>query len=67
MPKYLFLPKLKGKGMAFLEWTSVGVSSKLKLSLTCGGNVNCHKNVHNPIPTLPVEIENALATFKTNQ
>ena len=50
---------------AFLEWTSIDLSSKL--SLTCGGKVNYYKSVHNPITTLPVQIGNTLAIFKTNQ
>ena len=48
-----------------LEWTRINVSSKL--SLTFGRNVNYYKNVHHPIPTLPVGIGNTLAIFKTNQ
>ena len=39
----------KGKSNAFLEWTSVDLSSEL--SPTCEGNVNYYKNVHHPIPT----------------
>ena len=50
---------------AFLEWTSIDLSSKL--SLTCGGKVNYYNSVHNPITTLPVQIGNTLAIFKTNQ
>ena len=55
----------EGRGKAFLEWTRIDSSSKL--SLTCRGKVNCYKSVRHPIPTLPVEIGNTLATFKTNQ
>ena len=55
----------KGKRKAFLEWTSIDLSSKL--SLTCGGNVNYYNSVHRPIPTLPVGIGNTQAIFKTNQ
>ena len=42
----------EGGREAFLEWTSIYLSSKL--SLTCGGNVNYYKSVHHSIPTLPV-------------
>ena len=55
----------EGRRKAFLEWTSIDLSSKL--SLTCGGNVNYYKNVHHPFPTLPVGKGNILAIFKTNQ
>ena len=48
---------------AFLDWTSIVLSSKL--SCTCGGNVNYYKRVHNPIPTLPVGIGKTFAIFKT--
>ena len=47
-----------------MEWTIIDLS--LKLPLTCRGNVNYYKSVHHPIPTLPVEIGNTLAIFKTN-
>ena len=57
--------KTEGRRKAFLEWTSIVLSSKL--SLTCGGNVNYYKSVHHPIPTLPVGIWNTVAIFKTNQ
>ena len=50
---------------AFLEWTSIDLSSKL--SLICWGSVNYCKSAHHPIPALPVEIGNTLANFKTNQ
>ena len=39
----------EGKRKAFLEWTSIDLSSKL--SLTYGDNVNYYKSVHYPIPT----------------
>ena len=54
-----------GRRKAFLEWTSMDLSSKL--SLTCGSNFNYYKSVHHPIPTLPVGIGNTPAIFKTNQ
>ena len=57
------LYSLPGQGeerrKAFLEWTSIDVSSKL--CLTCGGNVNYYRSVHHLVPTLPVAI------LKTNQ
>ena len=31
------------------------------------GNIKYYKNVHHPIPTLPVETENIHPIFKTNQ
>ena len=37
-----------GSMKAFLEWTSIDLSSKL--SRKCGGNVNYYKSVHHPIP-----------------
>ena len=49
----------EGIRKAFLEWTSIDLSSKL--SHTCGGHVNYYKSVHHPIPTLPVGIKNTLA------
>ena len=55
----------EGKKKAFLEWTSIDLSSKL--SLTCGGNVTYYKSGHHPTPILTVGIRNTLATFKTNQ
>ena len=33
----------------FLKWKSIDLSNKQ--SLTCGGNVNYYKSVHNPVPT----------------
>ena len=44
----------EGSRKEFLKWTSIDLPSKL--SLTSGGNVNYYKNVHHPIPTLPVGI-----------
>ena len=55
----------EGRRKAYLEWTSIDLSSKL--SLTCGGNVNYYKSVYHPIPTLLVGIENTLVAFKSNQ
>ena len=34
---------------AFLKWKGIDLSHEI--SLTCGGNVNCYKSVHQPIPT----------------
>ena len=60
VPKYiLFLVKL------FLQWASIDLSSKL--SFTCGGNVNCYKSFHHPIPSLHVGIGYTLEIFQTNQ
>ena len=47
---------------AFLECTSIDLSSKL--FLTCRGNV---KSAHHFICTLPVGIGNTLKIFNTNQ
>ena len=55
----------EGRRKAFLEWTSIDLSSKL--SFTCGGKVNYYKSVHHHIPTLPVGIGNTQAIFRTNQ
>ena len=55
----------EGIKKAFVEWTSIDLSSKL--FLTCRGNVNYYKSVHHPIPTPPVEIGNTLTISKTNQ
>ena len=55
----------EGRRNAFLEWTSIDLSSKL--SLTCEGNLNYYKDVYHLIPTLPVGIVNTLVVFKTNQ
>ena len=55
----------EGRGKAFLEWTSI--DSPLNYLLHVGGNINCYKSVHYPIPSLPVGIGNSLAIFKTNQ
>ena len=60
---YSVTGQTQGKREAFLEWTSIDLSSKL--FLTCGGNVNYYESIHYPIPTLPVGIRNAI--FKTNQ
>ena len=58
-----FVPDQSRK--TFLEFASIDLSSKLYL--TCGGNFKYDKSVHHPIPTLPWEIGNTLAVFKTNQ
>ena len=55
----------EGRKKTFLDRTTIDSSSKL--SHTCGGNVNYHKSVDCPIPTLPVGIGNTQAIFKTNQ
>ena len=55
----------EGRRKAFLEWTSIDLSSKQ--SPTCRSNVNYYISVHHPIPTLPVGTGNNLAIFKTNQ
>ena len=39
----------EGKSEAFLEWKNIDLSHEL--SLTCEGNVNYYKSVHQPIPT----------------
>ena len=39
----------EGRNKAFLEWKSIDLS--YELSLTCGGNVDYYKSVHQPIPT----------------
>ena len=57
--------QIEGGTNAFLEWTSIDLSSKL--SLTWWGNVNYYKSVHYPIPTLPVGTGKALEIFKANQ
>ena len=47
----------KGRSKAFFEWKNMLIPSILipdlphELSLTCGGNVNYYKSVHQPIPT----------------
>ena len=48
-----------------LKWKTIDLS--YKLSVTCGGNVNCCKSVHHPIPTLPMGIGNTQVIFKENQ
>ena len=55
----------EGGRKAFLEWTSRNLFSYF--SLTSGGNVNYHKNVHHPILTLPDGIGETQAVFKANQ
>ena len=62
---YSVLGQTEGRRKAFLEWTSIDLSSKL--SFTFGSNVNYYKKVHHPIPTRLVRIRNTLAIFKTNQ
>ena len=47
---YSVSDQAEGRRKAFLEWTSIDLSSKL--SLTCAGNVNNYKSAHHPIPTL---------------
>ena len=39
----------EGRSKAFLEWKSIDLFHEL--SLTCGGNVNYSKSVHQPTPT----------------
>ena len=39
----------EGRSKAFLGWKSIDISHEL--SLTCGGNANYYKSVHQPIPT----------------
>ena len=39
----------EGRTKAYLEWKSIDLSHEL--SLTCGGNVNYSKSVHQPIAT----------------
>ena len=46
------------RGKAFLEWTSIDLSSKL--SPKRGGNINYYKSVYHPILTLPVGIGKTL-------
>ena len=41
--------RTEGRTKAFLEWKSINLFHEL--SLTCGGNVNYSKSVHQPIPT----------------
>ena len=51
-PQVNFVPgQTDGRRKAFLEWTSINLSSKL--SLRSGGYVNYYKSVHHPISTLP--------------
>ena len=44
---YFFPGQTEGRRKALLEWKSIDLSYEL----TCGGNVNCCKSVHHPIPT----------------
>ena len=70
---YSVTGQTEGRRKAFLEWSSIDLSSKL--SLTFGDNVNYYKSVDptltlsllSPIPTLPVGIGNTQAIFKTSQ
>ena len=39
----------EGRTQVFLEWQSIDLSHEL--SLTCGGNTNYYKSVHQPIST----------------
>ena len=39
----------EGRSKTFLEWKSIDLSHEL--SLTCGGNVNYYKSVHQPVTT----------------
>ena len=58
-----FVPsQTEGRWKAFLEWTSIDLSSKP--SLTCGISVSYCKSVRHPITTLPVGKGNTLVTFK---
>ena len=41
--------QIERRSKAFLEWKSIDLSHEL--SLTCGGNVNNYKSVHQHIPT----------------
>ena len=59
---YSVADQTEGRKKALLEWTSIGLSSKL--SVTYRGNVNCYKRVHHSIPTLPVEIGKLLQFSK---
>ena len=51
VPKYLYsVPgQTEGRSKTFLERKSIDL--QLIPSLTCGGNVNYYKSVHQPIPT----------------
>ena len=59
------LGQTEGRRKAFLEWTSIDLSSKP--ALTCEGNVSYYKRVNHTIPTRPVGIGDTQAIFKTNQ
>ena len=51
MPKYILFPaKLKGEVRPFWNGKAQTYISH-ELSLTCGGNVNDYKSIHQPIPT----------------
>ena len=57
------------RGKVFLKWESIDLSLNNLLHIWGGGgwgNVNYHKSVHHPIPTLPMGTGNTLAIFKTN-
>ena len=41
--------KTEGRSKVFLEWKSIDLSHEL--SLTCWGNLNYYKSVHQPIPS----------------
>ena len=63
--KYSLLGQTERRKKAFLEGTSIDLSSKL--SLTYEGNVNYYKRVHHPLSTLPVGIGNTQIVLKINQ
>ena len=65
MPEFIVFGQTEARRKAFFEWANIDLSSKL--SLTCGGNVNYYKSVHQLILTLPVGIGNTQAIFKTNK
>ena len=46
---YSVTGQTEGRSKAFLEWKNMDLS--YGLSLTCGGNVNYYKSVHDPVPT----------------
>ena len=48
-PGFYFFSQTKCRSKAFLEWKSIDLSHELWL--TCWGNVNYYKSVHQPIPT----------------
>ena len=58
------------RSKAFLEWESIDLSHEL--SLTCGGNVNYYKSVHQSIPTRenrehPGNFQNELVSSAFNE